>query len=211
MREAVRRTAKDEGRSGRNPEERYWESLKGALGVLIVVALLLAAYGVFLNSTGANDFVDTRAFSLSAGSSPSVNFSFWPVSHFLLYLGLGMAFPEVVPELFVVGILFEFFEDLVGWVQKEHFPSFSVGTPENSLYADRWMRGNGWDIIFNAAGLLVGAGMTQTVRARRPVALVECVASSAGPEASPWGYDAARGRSSGDQNVDDAPLADALP
>lgn len=84
-------------------------------------------------------------------------FSYWPVSHFIMYLILGFFFPDCWLLLIILGILWEIIEFVFGIFERK----FASNKQKKKLtkrlqYASAWWAPQIGDILFNLAGLSIG-------------------------------------------------------
>lgn len=101
-------------------------------------------------------------FSMCIGKVGPVQFAGWPISHFLLYVSLGILYPDDELLILGMGVLWEICENLMGKTVyksiKSNKDSRQVSRrDENNLYTSEvYWQGNFMDIFFNAAGYYLG-------------------------------------------------------
>jgi len=126
-------------------------SCKTPIIVIIIIGVVIAiGYFLYVYAFSQN-IIHTDPFNKSWFSVGPIQFGFWPLSHFILYLILGFLFPECWLILMILGIIWEGIEFLTGvLLEKEQKHRNDV------LYSGKWWRGNLYDPLFNGLGLLTG-------------------------------------------------------
>ena len=85
----------------------------------------------------------------------------WSLTHFTFYFLLGYFFPNYVYYSFILGVLWELFEDYSG----KYEPKILDGWGFCSVHTDRqdgkWWYGKTTDILMNTLGLYVGYHIRQ--------------------------------------------------
>jgi hypothetical protein len=160
---------------GFNLKQKKWKEIQGAGYIYLVTGLSIVLYGVFLHYVGTKDVLNKVLVKLEVGDT-KYPFSFWPFSHFILYVILGFLFPDIPLELTVAGIAWEALESITGHALRSKYPEIRSRNfmdylkqqkpredKEDTQYAD-WMSGSLWDIVFNIIGLLVGMGVHYAVK-----------------------------------------------
>lgn len=93
------------------------------------------------------DFMNKTVFTING-----IKFSWWPISHFILYFIIGLFCRKHWWLILLIGILWELFEYLVG---KIIYP-FHTKIGYNSQYSQKWLTYNKWDVLFNILGYILG-------------------------------------------------------
>ena len=93
-------------------------------------------------------------------------YSFWPVSHFIMYTCLGFSASSWWWLWFILGVGWELFEYELGVLSQHaqkkmetrtiHF-AHAMGFQQ---YGAKWMNGSFSDLVFNAAGLAAGMALS---------------------------------------------------
>ena len=135
--------------------------------VISVVAIIVLR---IVQKTTGNDYLENTAFKskfLAELCGESGNYSWWPITHFILYLVLGILCPDIWLYLFVLGIIWELFEWAGGIFLCKH-DKFSEKIVNKNLmkkieskkqYGEEWVAGKFSDLFFNGAGLALGLGI----------------------------------------------------
>lgn len=109
--------------------------------------------------------------------------SFWPITHFLLYLGLGLVLPVKYYKYFVVaGILWEILEYTGGKCLPAEKRDYHRNTTEEYQYDD-WVTGKFGDLVANMAGLFLGFGL-KTIAVKTYNSVAETPAVKTAPSLS---------------------------
>jgi len=83
--------------------------------------------------------------------------SYWPLSHFILYVIWGFLAPECWLFFSIVGVIWEMVESIIGTNSKKND---DIGVNKNVQYTN-WWSGSITDLIFNSLGLLVGIALNK--------------------------------------------------
>lgn len=132
------------------------KSCKGTLIILLIVALVIFAHFIIMKLSGENlsetDFMNKGVFVIEGKT-----WSWWPISHFILYFILGFFFPQCFLLLMVISIGFEIFETTMGNITRGLQEAPSQANPDVE-YQD-WWAGSFRDVVVNFLGFIVGAGI----------------------------------------------------
>ena len=79
--------------------------------------------------------------------------SFWPISHFILYGIMTYMFPSKWKEIFVIGLVWEFYELLMSKIIIEN--TNIINSDSNIQYDNTWWAAEPLDIFFNGLGILL--------------------------------------------------------
>jgi len=142
---------------------RFKKCKVAILVILIIVSIIIVYFGILFflfRKSGVRmsqrDFMNKHIFSLKIFGPDCC--SMWPVSHLILFFGLGIAFPQCHLIFLIGGILWEMFEVVAGEAQKtiegRHIRRKITGV-EYSV----WWTASTKDIIFNVVGLYSGVGL----------------------------------------------------
>jgi hypothetical protein len=85
--------------------------------------------------------------------------SWWPISHFLLFLILGFLFPDCGVFIITAGILWEIFESIMAIIQGGPQQTVKSGSGNSVEYEFTWWAGSFKDIFMNTTGFFIGKGM----------------------------------------------------
>lgn len=118
-------------------------------------AFIFIAYVFFLHITKTNDFMNKKIIKCDMFGKGCC--SSWPISHFILYMILGMLFPDCVLLVIVIGIIWEVIEEMIGYIErKTGYKIENTLSSDKTQYSGTWCRGNPYDILFNIAGFYFG-------------------------------------------------------
>jgi len=133
------------------------KEIKIATATYTVSLIVIAVIGISSKITG-NDILNKTLFEskwLGKLCGENGMYCSWPISHFILYLVLGIACPRIWPILFAAGIVWEIIEWIIGNFLSEKESEETVQTQ----YSNGWMTGKWSDLLFNGAGLALGLGI----------------------------------------------------
>ncbi len=150
-----------------------------ALIILVVVAVAIVGRYVYLQWQNQHDeqrVVDNDIMNRVIVSVGEQRYSWWPISHFILYALLAFLFPDCWLFLFAMGILWELIEYAVSLfayrkLRDSETYDASKSRGENKQfdkssvqYAKEWWAGNITDIYFNVAGIIVGLLLAKLIK-----------------------------------------------
>ena len=141
-------------------------ALRNGLIVYITTFTLGVFIAIYRAFTG-KDFMDTHVFDSEILYNITGEFkhiSWWPISHFIMYLILGLIAPKYWLLWFSIGIGWEIFEWLGGKIListgKGNLNVFR-SRHNQQQYGNNWVTGTITDIIFNGLGLGIGVLISQ--------------------------------------------------
>tara|TARA_Y100000389_G_scaffold157097_1_gene158169 strand:- start:19988 stop:20452 length:465 start_codon:yes stop_codon:yes gene_type:complete len=136
------------------------KEIKIATAAYAVSLIVIIIIGITIKITGKDIMHKTVFESKWLGKLCGENgmYCSWPISHFILYLFLGIACPRIWPFLFALGIVWEIIEWIIGSFELESKGKVSKIAGEEQ-YSNGWMTGKWSDLIFNGAGLALGLGI----------------------------------------------------
>lgn len=133
---------------------------KGAYIIFGIMIVIIIIYWIILmalkNNNGAiieTDFMNHKVIDLPGLENCC---SWWPISHFILFLILGILFPECDVLIITAGILWELFEMLMASITASGRQPVRACTGCQLEYSDNWWAGSFKDIIMNVAGFYTG-------------------------------------------------------
>ena len=135
------------------------DQVKFAIAAYATSFIAVIILGIIFKLTGRDRMSETVFESEWIGSLCGENglYCYWPLTHFILYLVLGIGCPKIFPYLFLVGIMWELVECIIGKV------AFKIKGPRNTVkktqYGKKWVSGKFSDLFFNGAGLALGLGI----------------------------------------------------
>jgi hypothetical protein len=107
-----------------------------------------ALHVLYVENRAARDILNRTVFSIGVAE-----YSWWPVSHFIMYMAIGFVCAEHAVPMLLIGIGWELIEMLLNVLMyKKHGIK-----PPGSQYSENWWAGSWTDVLFNAAGFFVGA------------------------------------------------------
>ena len=107
------------------------------------------------------DPLNKNVFSMNINGTEH-KFSWWPITHFVLFLFVGLLFdtswylPWMVGGAYWEGLEFTMGSILSKWVLKPPETKKNTTTGNNTQYERQWLNGGYSDLAFNGAGLLLG-------------------------------------------------------
>jgi glycopeptide antibiotics resistance protein len=117
-------------------------------GILISIAFLIVIYHLlWVQNNPKTDFLNKIVFD---------HYSFWPMTHLLLFMFLTIFFPNVkcIIHLMIIGIAWEVIETLISKLTKS--PKHTININDEIQYSYNWWAGSLSDIFFNSLGILLG-------------------------------------------------------
>ena len=137
----------------------YCKECKNIYPILIIVVVVIVLYYFLLKNTidsqniAVKDAMNKKVFTLPFTDGCC---SWWPISHFLLYLVLGMFFPDCGIILMSLGVGWEFLETWMGKMISEGKPDIDENVATTIDYKDGWWAGSMTDIVANFLGFVCG-------------------------------------------------------
>ena len=134
-------------------------SLRNGLVVYVVTFALALLASIYRAITG-KDFMDTTVLTSQSLYNVTGEYkclSWWPISHFIMYVVLGAVAPEYWLLWFCIGIGWELLEWGGGKMLSAAGRDNLIRSHDNrTQYGDNWVAGSVTDVIFNGVGLGVG-------------------------------------------------------
>lgn len=146
----------------------------GAYLVLFGIAILIGIYWVImLLIYGYSDMVNHDPLNVKVMDVPMFprGLSVWPISHYILFLILGILFPHCDIIIIGAGILWEVFEMLLGaFIGSGMRQPLRQTTTSSVEYRDNWWGGSIQDIVMDIAGFYTGKmlALNLPILQRRP-------------------------------------------
>ena len=141
-------------------------SLKKGLIVYIITFILAALVSIYRAFTG-KDFMDSTVLKskfLYKITAEYENISWWPISHFIMYVVLGIIAPEYWLLWFCIGIGWELLEWGGGKILSASGRDNLVRSRDSrTQYGDNWVAGSITDVICNGAGLGLGVLLSKLI------------------------------------------------
>jgi hypothetical protein len=138
------------------------KQLKVGIVAIVVCVVGIVIIGLIRNKTGFDPFGKTAIKSKFLGNlfGEKEEFSWWPISHFLLYLFLGIFAPSLWLLWFTLGIVWEICEALTGKLISKGRSRLGKMYRQ---YGAEWVCGKSSDIFFNSVGLLTGVLISSVI------------------------------------------------
>ena len=146
----------------------------GAYLVLIGIAILIGIYWLVLMLLyGYSEMVNHDPLNVKVMDMPmfSRGISWWPITHYILFLILGILFPHCDVIIIGAGILWEVFEMALGAFLGGRMKQPLRQTTSSSIeYRGNWWGGSIQDIVMNIAGFYTGKvlALNLPILQRRP-------------------------------------------
>lgn len=130
--------------------------------IIIACVVLIFLYGMLVRNYFKKDILELK-FGNCTGCD------YWAVTHFLFFVLLGYIWPNLLVELVIIGVLWEFVETFLGTRKLKLFGrrvQLIGSTDENGNVIedqskDQWWYGRVSDIAFNTVGLVIGWKLSQ--------------------------------------------------
>lgn len=125
---------------------------------LILFGLSVFAWNAYMFTKG-DDWINSDPFNKKIIDLEWLEncCSWWPILHFIGFMFLGWYFPDCWLTLFIGGILWELLEVVMNFLTKGTVIKQPMRiTSKQVEYSEVWWAGSFKDILFNAAGILVG-------------------------------------------------------
>jgi multisubunit Na+/H+ antiporter MnhF subunit len=140
--------------------------LRNGLVVYVITFTLAAIVALYRAFTG-KDFMDTVIFQsqlLYNITGEFKCFSWWPISHFIMYIILGVVAPEYWILWFCTGIGWEILEAGVGkMMSAAGRDNLLRSLNSQTQYGDNWVAGSLTDVVFNSVGLGIGVLLSRMI------------------------------------------------
>ena len=122
------------------------------LGIVAILGILYNAWMLITKKDPLNIIVSHQTIFEKLFNEKCC--SWWPITHFILYLILGIVAPKHHLLWFFIGIIWELIEFTAGVIFYKKGESDFI--PESKEYGRRWWKGSFKDLVFNGAGLYAG-------------------------------------------------------
>lgn len=86
----------------------------------------------------------------------NINISGWTLSHLIFYFILGLIFPKCIYIIIIIGIFWEFIENLLGYYNKNIELQRTITRNYSNIEYNNWWSGSFKDIIVNIIGVSFG-------------------------------------------------------
>lgn len=126
---------------------------------LLIIPIFIFIYGIIVfllnrkkpGNVSNNDIMNNKVMDIPAIGQ----ISGWKISHYILFLIMGILFPHCDLIVITLGILWEVVEFIIGEILKHFFGENQYVDPTKE-YSKKWITGSWTDIIFNVAGFYTG-------------------------------------------------------
>jgi hypothetical protein len=118
--------------------------------ILIAVFSFIIVYGFIVKKYLKNYDVLEKKFAKCEGCD------LWALTHFTMYFILAYFFPRYYVLLFIIGVLYEVFEYVIGRTKN----SFKYLGPMTTDGDQSWWYGRVSDIVFNTFGIITGVALS---------------------------------------------------
>jgi hypothetical protein len=121
-----------------------------------IIIYTICFIGTIILSIPQYDILNTIIFDIPWLSkiTNENGFCFWPITHFIMYIFLGLFAPKYWYIWIFIGILWEILENIIGNIFNNN-PN-EINKNKNIQYSGKWMDGTVSDIFFNISGLIIG-------------------------------------------------------
>lgn len=141
----------------------------GSYRIFIFVIICICIYLFVIRMiSGQNNISNVDIMNKNIGSIPYFGpISFWPISHFILFMVLGILFPDCDALIITAGIIWEIIECVYGAYIESPLSRSVFGKesqvkytshPKNqsNIQYEKWWSGSVADIAFDIAGFYFG-------------------------------------------------------
>lgn len=143
-------------------DKSCWTKMIQVYGITFA---LFCAYSLYLVSHGFNDISENDFLNKKIFDINGFYLSGWGLSHIIMYFIIGCMYPYCWKEAMVIGIIWEAIETIMGSIFTNK-PNKSMITNKTTVY-DLWWSGSLVDLVFNAFGFLMGAGVAYYLKQRK--------------------------------------------
>jgi len=136
----------------------FSETCGGVYFIFVIVLILIFGYALILRLSGRGENrIHTDPLNQRVMDLPGIGpLSWWPLTHYFLFLILGILFPHCDLLVIGAGILWEVFEVLLSIVTANTNAYQVVKNGDNIEYSYSWWSGSYKDILMNIAGFYTG-------------------------------------------------------
>lgn len=122
-------------------------------GIIIYIICLIGVLTLFIPKY---DILNNIIFDIPWLSkiTNETGFSYWPITHFIMYIFLGLFAPKYWYIWIIIGICWEIIETFLGNTFNKN--SKEINKNRKIQYSGKWMNGTVSDIFFNISGLIIG-------------------------------------------------------
>ena len=118
---------------------------------LCFIYYIIIAY--ILKTSQKNDIMNRTVFTLNGKA-----YSWWPISHFILFYIIGFLFPSCTIMAILAGILWEIVELVFGAIQRANIPQEgdAMSSHDGTIQYKVWWTASSMDIVLNILGFFLG-------------------------------------------------------
>lgn len=132
-----------------------YKNCAGAFRIFAFVILCILLYGLILKMVFGLDFSSKDFMNYNVIHVPYYGeMSFWPITHFVLFMILGILFPCCDVIVIVAGIVWEIIEELFGKYYEKNIAK--IDTSNKDIQYPVWWGGRVSDIVCNILGFYTG-------------------------------------------------------
>jgi hypothetical protein len=121
-----------------------------------IIIYIICFIGTIILSIPKYDVLNTIIFDIPWLSkiTNENGFCFWPITHFIMYICLGLFAPKYWYIWIIIGICWEIIETFLGNTFNKNCKE--INKNRKIQYSGKWMNGTVSDIFFNILGIIIG-------------------------------------------------------
>jgi hypothetical protein len=130
---------------------------KKTIYIMIIISIIIGIYHIIIYNKYGKSLIYYDKLN-KRHKIPFINISIsgWTISHLIFYLILGLIFPECIFIIIIIGVLWEFIENLLGYYNNNINLQHKITRKSNKIYYNNWWSGSFKDIIVNIMGVYIG-------------------------------------------------------
>lgn len=135
----------------------YTICCKNVIIVMIIISIIIGIYHIILYNRYGK-YLIYHDISNKKIKIPliNINISGWTISHFIFYFILWFIFPKCIYIIIIIGILWKFIENLLGYYNNNIDLQHKITRKYNKIEYNNWWSGSFRDIIVNIIGVYIG-------------------------------------------------------
>jgi hypothetical protein len=133
--------------------------LKKLVPVYAAFLILFSVYSIYVGARGFATINQRDFLNFKLGECNGHQIYGWGISHVVMYFIIGATYPEYWKEAFIIGVMWEAVETLLGPICVNKVET--SGAPSDVAY-DLWWSGSITDLFLNGFGLICGIWMSSS-------------------------------------------------
>jgi hypothetical protein len=135
--------------------------LKKLVPIYAAILIIFSVYSIYVGAGGFATINQRDFLNFNLGECNGHQIYGWGISHVVMYFIIGAIYPEYWKEAFMIGIMWEAVETLLGPICVNKVET--SGIPSNVAY-DLWWSGSITDLFLNGFGLICGIWMSRSLK-----------------------------------------------